>query len=219
MVSSSVRVVVIGSAALSDRAYCLIEDDFRTPDEAFAAAHDLVAMRCAADGVEPLTVIGDFVIPPMDGSPSRDFQTLHFDFGLPLDPKVAQDVARYTALYTGRDGADASAITRLVPLVALLGQRCWPRSFELVDRFAAYGRTRGARDDERGYSEGSFARVVDAAATTTPLLPSVKADPDFLCGLEFDTLRAELDFFRRHGLDVEEVAIRHCSSAGTAARL
>jgi hypothetical protein len=35
----------------------------------------------------------------------------------------------------------------------------------------------------------------------------VKTDPDFLCGTEFDTLGSELAFFRRHGLEVEDVQI------------
>jgi hypothetical protein len=64
----------------------------------------------------------------------------------------------------------------------------------------------GPWDDSRGYSEGSLARVIEAAVAASPLLPSVKADPDFLCGMEFDSLSAELAFFQRHGLDVEEVA-------------
>ena len=97
-----------------------MDGDFETCGTAFAAAQDLVGSRLSE---EPLTVIGEFVIPAPDGAESRDFQTLHFDFGLPLDPKIAQDVARYTALYVGRDGAHVSAITRLVPLVALLRQR------------------------------------------------------------------------------------------------
>jgi alpha-ketoglutarate-dependent taurine dioxygenase len=49
--------------------------------------------------------------------------------------------------------------------------------------------------------------VIEAAVAASPLLPSVKADRDFLCGMEFDSLSAELAFFRRHGLDVEEVTI------------
>jgi len=49
--------------------------------------------------------------------------------------------------------------------------------------------------------------VIEAAVAASPLLPSVKADPDFLCGMEFDSLSAELAFFRRHALDVEEVAL------------
>jgi hypothetical protein len=165
----------------------------------------VVSRRCGTDGVEPLPVIGDYVIPPPDGAASRDFQTLHFDFGVPLVPRVAQDVARYTALYIARSAARVSARTRLVPLVPLLRGRDWPGRSELLERFAAYGRTHGAWDDSRGYSEGSLARVIEAAAAS-PLLPSVKADPDFLCGMEFDSLSAECAFFRRQGLDVEEVA-------------
>ena len=196
-----------GAVALSDRGFWLAGGDFPSCDEAFEAARAVVGRRCGADGVEPLAVIGDFVIPPADGVPSRDFQTLHFDFGLPLVPAVAQDVARYTALHIARSAADASATTRLVPLAALLRGREWPERAELLARFVAYGQTHGAWDDSQGYTEGSLARVIEAAAAASPVLPSVKANPDFLCGTEFDSLSAELAFFLRHGLDVEELAI------------
>ncbi len=71
-------------------------------------------------------MIGDFVVPPLDGGETRDFQTLHFDFGLPLDPKVDQDVARYTALYVPRSRIDsvlrgsigASGVVRRVDAVS-----------------------------------------------------------------------------------------------------
>jgi hypothetical protein len=196
-----------GAVALSDHGFWLADGDFSTRDEAFEAARAVVGRRCGADGVDPLPVIGDFIIPPPDGAASREFQTLHFDFGLPLVPTVAQDVARYTALYIARSAAGVSATTRLVPLVPLLRRRDWPERSELLARFVAYGRTHGAWDDSRGYSEGSLARVIEAAIAASPLLPSVKADPGFLCGMEFDSLSAEVAFFRRHGLDVEEVAI------------
>jgi hypothetical protein len=196
-----------GAAALSDRGFWLADGPFATRDEAFEAARTVVGRRCGADGVEPLPVIGDFVLPPPDGAVSRDFQTLHFDFGLPLVPVVAQDVARYTALHIARSAAGVSATTRLVPLVPLLRRRDWPERSELLARFVAYGRTHGAWDDSRGYSEGSLARVIEAAGAASPLLPSVKAVPGFLCGMEFDSLTAELEFFRRHGLDVEDVTI------------
>lgn len=196
-----------GAVALSDRGFWLADGNFPTRDEAFEAAGAVVSRRCGADGADPLAVIGDFVIPPPDGPASRDFQTLHFDFGLPLVPMVAQDVARYTALFIAQRAAGVSATTRLVPLAPLLRGRDWPERSELLARFAAYGRTHGAWDDSQGYSEGSFARVIEAAVAASPLLPSVKADPDFLCGMEFESLSAEVAFFRRHGLDVEEVAI------------
>jgi hypothetical protein len=195
-----------GSAPLSDLGFWLTEGAFATCEEAFETAHALVGTRWE-DGSEPLTVIGDFVIPPPDGAGSRDFQTLHFDFGLPLDPKLPQDVARYTSLYIAPDAADVSAMTRLVPLVPLLRQREWRPRSELIATFIAYGRTHGAWDDSRGYSEGSLARVIEAAGANSPVLASVKADPDFLCGMEFNTLHAELVFFWHHGLDVEDVTI------------
>jgi hypothetical protein len=192
---------------LSDHPLWLIDGDFGTSEKAFAAAERLVGSRLSLDLIEPLTVIGDFNLPPSNGPASRDFQTLHFDFGLPLDPRTPQDVARYTALYIAQGDDDVNAVTRLVPLVPLLAQRDWPERAELIARFVAYGRTHGSRDDRSGYSEGSFARVIDAATTSAPLLTSVKTHPDFLCGMEFDTFGQELAFFQQHGLDVEDVEI------------
>jgi len=79
---------------------------------------------------------------------------------------------------------------------------------ELVERLTSYGRTHGAWDDDRGYVEGSLARLVEAAAAECPpLLPSVKVEPGFLCGLEFDSLWAELTFFARHGVRLDDVEI------------
>jgi hypothetical protein len=192
-------------AALGDRGFAWIRDQFTTADQAFDAARALIEARCAADGGGSLAVIGEFVIPPPDSGVSRDFQTLHFDFGLPLDPKVEGDVGRFTALHIPRAVGNVSAITRLVPLAGLLRQRAWPPAPQLVDGLIAYGRTHGAWDDARGYVEGSLARVVEAAAGGSPGLVSVKLDPDFLCGLEFDNLGSELAFFGRHGLRVADV--------------
>jgi hypothetical protein len=185
-----------------------IDGPFQTSDAAFDAASALVDECRLERGLPPLSIIGDFVIPPLDGAATRDFQTLHFDFGLPLDPKVAQDVARYTALYVPTDIADVQAATRLVPLIALLGQRSWPSPAELVDRLTSYGRTHGAWDDDRGYTEGSLARIIEAAAApASMILPSVKVEPGFLCGLEFDSLSSEQAFFSRYGLRLHDAEI------------
>lgn len=194
-------------ATLRSSGFVRIDEGIRTAAEAFERASSVIEARYGEDGLGPLSIIGDFVLPPVEGPKTRDFQTLHFDFGLPLDPKVDQDVARYTALYIPAGAPDVSAITRLVPLGALLGQRAWPARAELLEGLVAYGRTHGAWDDARGYVEGSLARIVEAAAGTPPDLPSVKLDHDFLCGQEFDSLRAELAFFAQHGLRVEDVAI------------
>jgi len=192
---------------LSDRGFARVSGDFPSSWEAFAAAHALIDARCVADGSEALAVIGDFVVPSLDGQISRDFQTLHFDFGLPLDPKVEHDVGRYTALYVTRLIAGVAAVTRLVPLAGLLRQREWPSLKQLLGGFIAYGKTHGSWDDTLGYVEGSFARVVEAAAASSPVLPSVKVDPGFLCGMEFDSLVSELTFFASHGLHVERVQV------------
>jgi hypothetical protein len=183
-----------------------IDEGSRTAGEAFELASSVIEAGFGEDGPGPLSIIGDFVLPPA-GAKARDFQTLHFDFGLPLDPKVDQDVARYTALYVPAGAREVSALTRLVPLGVLLQQRAWPARAELLENLVAYGRTHGAWEDARGYVEGSLARIVEAAGGNTPDLPSVKLDHDFLCGLEFDSPRAELAFFAQHGLRVEDVAI------------
>ncbi len=185
-----------------------IAGPLRTSHDADEISSALVDTCRLHNGLDPLSIIGSFVVAPMDGGDTRDFQTLHFDFGLPLDPKIEQDVARYTALYVPADVPCVQAVTRLVPLVALLGQRSWLPLGELVDRLTSYGHTHGAWHDDRGYVEGSLARLVEGAtARRSPFLPSVKTEPGFLCGLEFDSLCAEHAFFVRHGLRLEEVEI------------
>jgi hypothetical protein len=180
----------------------------RTKHEADQVAAALVDTCRLGNGLPPLSIIGEFVIPPLDGGETRDFQTLHFDFGLPVDPKMEQEVAQYTALYVPADVLEVQAVTRLVPLVSLLAQRTWPPFGELVDRLTSYGRSHGSWDDDHGYVEGSFARIIEGASSwRPPVLPSVKIEPDFLCGLEFDSLGAELTFFERHGLRIEDVEI------------
>jgi hypothetical protein len=199
--------VADSGAVLRSSGFVRVDERFRATAEAFEVARTVIDARCGEDGLDPLSIIGDFVLPPAEGRETRDFQTLHFDFGLPLDPKVAQDIARYTALCIPDGAVAVSAVTRLVPLHGLLAQRAWPARAELLESLVAYGKTHGAWDDASGYVEGSLARVIEAAAGTSPRLPSVKEHPDFLCGLEFDSLLAELAFFEQHRLHVEDVAI------------
>jgi hypothetical protein len=196
------------AAQLDAHGFARISGPLRTAHETNEVARSLVDASWLEHDPLPLSVIGDFVVPPLGGGATRDFQTLHFDFGLPLDPKVEQEIARYSALYIPVDTADVRAVTRLVPLTALLSQRSWPAPGEIIERLTAYGRTHGAWDDERGYVEGSLARIVEAAAADRlPLLPSVKVEPGFLCGLEFDSLGAELRFFEGHGVRVGDLEI------------
>jgi hypothetical protein len=195
------------------RGFVWIRGGFADVERAFQTARALVEACCEVGGEAALSLVGDFVLPPPDGRRSRDFQTLHFDFGLPLDPKVEQDVGRYTALHIRKGFGGVSAVTRLVPLAALLRQRAWPSYTELLSRLAAYGKTHGAWNDDRGYVEGSLARLVEAAAGVSAL-PSVKAEGGFLCGMEFDSLASELQFFGRHSLSIEEVGIEVPLSPG-----
>jgi hypothetical protein len=185
---------------------------FARPDYAFSAAQQIVGD--AAGTGTAMMVIGDFVLPPPGGPPSRDFQTLHLDFGLPLIPKVPADVAQYTALHVAADMPPSAAITRFVPLNALLGGRPWPDRAELIHRFAAYGASHGAWDDTAGYIEGSLARIVEAGFGQPPVLPSVKAHPQFLCGTEFSELADELQFFTDLGLRLNCLEIEVCLLPG-----
>jgi hypothetical protein len=199
--------------ALQQLGFVWLREAFATPAEAFATAHGLIEECAASDGCTGLSVIGDFILPPPDGEATRDFQTLHFDFGLPLDPRRASDVARYTALTIARSAVGVAAVTRLVPLGPLLGQRRWPDRATLLANLTAYGESHGAWDDTDGYAEGSLARVVEAAAGV-PRLPSVKSTPGFLCGMEFDSLAAELSFFERLDLSVAAVQVEIGLSPG-----
>jgi len=177
--------------------YVHVREAFASVGAAWVATMTVIESVC---GDESLEVIGEFVIPPVEGPASRSFQTLHIDFGVPLAPGEPADVARFTALYAAADARPSQAHTRLVSLAPLLSRRTWPDQNELVDRFAAYGSSHGAWDDTAGYLEGSLARVVEAATGAEPVLPSVKTTPGFRCGLEFVSLAEEFRFFSERGV-------------------
>jgi hypothetical protein len=187
---------------LRSRGFAWIRGGFGSAESAFEEARFVVDECRGEADLAALAVVGDFVLPPPGGSASREFQTLHFDFGVPIDPQAAHDVARYTALYIPADRREVSAVTRMVSLAGLLRQRSWPSPAELVERLVGYGASHGAWPGADDYFEGSLARIVEAAAGAAPVLASVKTHPDFLCGMEFPSLEAELRFFDRHGLDV-----------------
>jgi hypothetical protein len=207
------RGVTGACSALRESGFVWIRSAFATPAAAFAKSQQLIEECTAANGHDALSVIGDFILPPPDGSTTRDFQTLHFDFGVPIRPLCDQDVARYTALVVPRSADRVTAVTRLVGLGALLEQRRWPDRATLLGNLMAYGESHGAWDNEDGYSEGSLGRVVEAAAGV-PRLPSVKSTPGFLCGMEFDNLAGELSFFKRLGLDIDAVQVEVPVRAG-----
>jgi hypothetical protein len=198
--------------ALATTGFVHIRKPFATTEDAWLEAS--TAIRAHAAHEPTLEVIGEFVLPPAGGPPSRDFQTLHFDFGLPLVPVLPADVARFTALHVPADVPASGAITRLVPTQQLLGGRSWPARDELLDRFTAYGRSHGARDDAAGYTEGSLARIVEAAIGEPPVLPSVKSDARFLCGTEFASVSGETEFFVQRGLPLDTIEIAVCLNQG-----
>ena len=145
------------------------------------------------------------MLAPPDGPASRPFQTLHIDFGVPLIATQPVDVARFTALHVAADAHLTQASTRLVALAPLLAQRRWPDHDQLIDRFAAYGHTHGAWDDTAGYTEGSLARIIEAAIGDPPVLASVKTTPGFRCGLEFTSLSEEIAFLAHRGVALDGI--------------
>lgn len=182
---------------------------FRSVDAAWAAAAEVIE---STDGNASLDVIGEFVLPPSGGPAGRPFQTLHIDFGVPLIPTQTADVAHFTALHVRANARTTQASTRLVALAPLLAQRRWPDHDQLIDRFEAYGDTHGAWDDTAGYTEGSLARIIEAAVGDRPVLASVKTTPGFRCGLEFTGLAEEIAFFAHRGVALggveQEVRLR-----------
>lgn len=198
--------------ALGALGFVRMAGPFARPADAWSAARALI--DAAATTEMPIAVIGEFMIPPPDGPPSRDFQMLHLDFGLPLAPVVPTDVARFTALHVHAQAPASDAVTRLVPLRALLVAGAWPDRDELIRRFAAYGDSHGMWEGAAGYVEGSLARIVEAALGQTPVLPSVTTKPGFLCGTEFATLADEVAFFAERGLRLDAVAIEICVRPG-----
>jgi hypothetical protein len=198
--------------ALDAHSFVHFRRPFARLHDAWEAAQELVSAASADD--DPLTTLADYTIPPLGGPPSRDFQTLHFDFGLPLVPAVPADVARYTALHVTADTRPSNATTRLVPLATLMAGIRWPDRQQLEERLVAYGNSHGARDVTAGYAEGSLARIVEAVYGQTPVLPSVRTHPEFLCGAEFGSLAEETEFFVQRGLRPDTVAIEICVYPG-----
>lgn len=155
-------------------------------------------------GMPPLEVVGRFNIPPV-GAIRRDFQALHLDFGLPVDPVGDVDVARFTALHIAAGNGPTSARTRVVPLRPLLSRRAWADPDELLARLRLYGDA-NSQSDPQGYVEGIFARLVEAA-DGSPTLPR-HHEEGLLCGMEFDTLAQEREHLARRGLDLDSAEER-----------
>lgn len=123
-------------------------------------------------------------------------------------------MARFTALYVATDRPVPDALTRIVRLDGILAGAPAITADRLRARLEAYGATHGAFDDAAGYYEGSLARLLEAAHPDAPVLPSLKSDPDFLCGTEFATINAETRFLAARGLDADAAEIAIALSPG-----
>ena len=184
---------------------------YARPADAWRAARHVV--EAAHPAGPQLSVVGDFVIPPPDGPVARDFQALHLDFGLPLNPRRPIDIARFTALHVAEATPPTDAVTRLLPLRSLLRPGSVERE-ELLARLARYGETHGAWDDDAGYTEGILARIVEAALGGAPVLASVKTSAGFLCGTEFGSLADEVAFFAERGIRLDRLGAEVCLQPG-----
>jgi hypothetical protein len=188
-------VPLIRKNELLTRGFVHLRERHASKADAWATARAVFAAAAQED--PPLQVVGEFTLPPA-GAVRRDFQTLHIDFGLPIDGREPVDVARFTALYIDPGHAPTTALTRIVPLRSLLGQRTWCSRETLSGRLRAYTRA--------GSVEGILARLVEAADGSSAL-PST-ADPDFLCGMEFASLEEERAHFAKHALELDAVEHR-----------
>ncbi|HXD54456.1 MAG TPA: hypothetical protein VN618_06860 [Solirubrobacteraceae bacterium] len=180
------------------------EDGERAWSRAEAVFGEAAKRDELGSGMPPLETVGRFNIPPI-GALRREFQALHLDFGLPVEPAESADVARFTALYVAPEQGPTSAFTRIVPLRPLLGQRTWAEPEELLERLSRYGRANGAAGP-RGYVEGIFARLIEAA-DGSPTLPTPNEE-GLLCGMEFDTAAQERAHLAARGLDLERAEVR-----------
>lgn len=184
------------AAALAERGVARVPG--RWPDKAAAWRQALRITECARGrdplcaGLPGLEVVGEFTVPP-PGTVQRDFQALHFDFGVPklAGPPVA--ISRFTALYLDGHRRGSGAATRIVQLRLLLGQRPWPTRAVLAERLR-----RDAGDG--AWVEGILARIIEAADQSRDL-PDRNAG-GFLCGMEFSTLDEERRYFARHDLQL-----------------
>jgi hypothetical protein len=186
------------AAELSSAGFAHVRAPHDSRDVAWSRARAVFGEAARDDplgaGMPSLFVVGQFTIPPPSAR-RRDFQALHLDFGLPV-VSGASDVARFTAVYVDPDRAP-TAVTRIVPLRALLEQRAWAKREVLVERLRRYG-------DANAPVEGILARLVEAV-DGSPTLPRSGAA---LCGLELDSLAHERDHFADRGLDLDAVEQR-----------
>jgi hypothetical protein len=104
--------------------------------------------------MSPLTVVAEYTMPTIE-APGRDFQALHFDFGLALGLAGHAEIARYTVLHVDASSESSSAATRIVRLVDLAPLRRWPDTDTLVERLRT-------RIDDPDIAEG-VAGIVEAA--------------------------------------------------------
>jgi hypothetical protein len=193
------------AAALAERGVARVPGRWPDQSAAWRTALRITERARGLDrlcaGLPGLEVVGEFTVPSA-GAVQRDFQALHFDFGLPklAGPPVA--VSRFTALYLDGHRAGSGSATRIVPLCPLLSQRPWPPRAVLAERLC-----RGAADGI--LVEGILARIIEAADQSRDL-PDPHAD-GFLCGMEFSTLADEHRYLARHDMHLaaaeEEVVL------------
>lgn len=73
---------------------------YESQESAWKTARAVFAACATGDPIgldmPDLEIVGEYIVPPPD-APTREFQTLHIDFGLPIRSQHPVDAARFTA--------------------------------------------------------------------------------------------------------------------------
>lgn len=156
--------------------------------------------------------------PTCEPSIHESFQALHFDMGLPLVERPRQSAFLASMLYVPLDREPGTALTRIVSVRGLLGQRSFGAVRACDDRLKAYADAHGDgwRQPRRHITGrlGCLARVVDAMLEE----PELTALFDratwewFRDGPASEDgeveLSREVAWWARHGYAVEDVETR-----------
>ncbi|MGD9714559.1 MAG: hypothetical protein AB7V46_21240, partial [Thermomicrobiales bacterium] len=162
-------------------------------------------------------------IPVCDDIVARSYQALHYDMGLPLGSDSNQSLYLFVALYAPFGAEAGTASTRVVFVPHLLQQQSWASAPVVDGRLVAYLEKYGdgwyKPTAVNTYRIACFARIIDAVTSRHELVAYVdKTTGDWFRNEPGEdgtmSLRNEIAFFQRCGLDLERVEKRFCLQPG-----
>ena len=197
---------------------------------AFMVAMNTIAMLASSEPRSPIS-FGTFRLAKADRIPlcetfvASDFQSLHFDYGLPILPRRCQPFYGAVALYMPPDSEGSSAETRIVQLKRLNGAFSFPRHGCPVRRLRAYAVANG--DGWRRPTRGNtgrisiFLRFLDAIDERRRFASLIESDSaSFVRDATKDVstaasdLERECGLLRTFGIDMEAIEQRFRLSPG-----